>query len=71
MHCTMSISPHVCAFAIDHVEPESEIKKEQVQGTFGGPQASSCKDANIVEMKASPGASHPILDFYFELISLC
>jgi hypothetical protein len=53
------------------VEPESEIKKEQVQGTFGGPQASSCKDANIVEMKASPGASHPILDFYFELISLC
>jgi hypothetical protein len=53
------------------MEPEPEIKKEQVQGVFGGPQASSCKDAKIVVVKATPGASHPILDFYFELISLC
>jgi hypothetical protein len=64
MHCTMSISAHVCAYAIDHVEPEPEIKKEQVQGVFGGPQASSCKDVNIVVIKASPDASYPILDFY-------
>jgi hypothetical protein len=65
MHCTMSISTYVCAYAINHVEPEPEIKKEQVQGVFGGPQASSNKDANIVMIKTSPGASHPILDFYF------
>jgi hypothetical protein len=30
---------------------------------FEGPQASSCEDINIVVIKASPGASHPILDF--------
>jgi hypothetical protein len=58
MHCTMSISAHVCAYVIDHVEPEPEIKKEQIQGVFGGPQASSCEDANIVVIKADPGASH-------------
>jgi hypothetical protein len=65
MHCTMSISAHVCAYAIDHVELESEIKKEQVQGVFGGPQVSSCKDGNIVVIKASPSVSHLILYFYF------
>jgi hypothetical protein len=54
MHCTISISAHVCAYAIDHVEPESEIKKEQVQGVLGGPQASSYKDANIIVINASP-----------------
>jgi hypothetical protein len=32
---------------------------------IAGPQVSSCKNANIVVIKASPGASHPILDFYF------
>jgi hypothetical protein len=58
MHCTMLISVHVCACAIDHVEPEPEIKKEQVQGVFGGPQASSCEDANIVVIKASPSVSN-------------
>jgi hypothetical protein len=56
MHCTILISAHVCAYAIDHVEPESEIKKEQVQGALGGPQASICEDANIIVIKASPGA---------------
>jgi hypothetical protein len=29
------------------------------------------EDTNIVVIKASPGASHPIRDFYFELIPLC
>jgi hypothetical protein len=65
MHCTMSISAHVCANAIHHVEPEPKIKKEQVQGLFGGPQALSCKDTNIVVIKASSEASQLILDFYF------
>jgi hypothetical protein len=46
-------------------------QKEQVKGVFGGTQASSYKDANIVMIKESPGASRLILDFYFELISLC
>jgi hypothetical protein len=50
---------------VDHAEPESEFRAEQVQGVFGGPQASSCEDANIVVIKASLSASHPILDFYF------
>jgi hypothetical protein len=58
MHCTMSISAHICAYVTDHVEPEPEIKKEQIQGVFGGPQASSCEDANIVVIKVGPGASH-------------
>jgi hypothetical protein len=63
MHCTMSILAHVCAYAIDHVKPEPEIKKEHVQWAFGGAQSSSCKEANIVVIKTSPDASHPILDF--------
>jgi hypothetical protein len=49
----------------------TEDQKEQIKGVFGGTQASSYKDANIVMIKESPGASHLILDFYFELISLC
>jgi hypothetical protein len=32
--------------------------EQEVQWVFRGPQASSCKDANIVVIKASPGASH-------------
>jgi hypothetical protein len=47
-----------------------EIQAEQVQWVFESPQALSFKDANIVVIKASPGASHPIFDFYFELIYL-
>jgi hypothetical protein len=54
MHCTISIKAHVCAYAIDHVEPESEIKKEQAQEAWGGSQASSCEDGNIIMIKASP-----------------
>jgi hypothetical protein len=38
---------------VDHAEPKSEIQAEQVQREFGGPQASSCEDANIVVIKAS------------------
>jgi hypothetical protein len=38
---------------------------EEVQKAYGGPQAPNYEDANIVAIKASPGASHPILNFYF------
>jgi hypothetical protein len=65
MHCTMLISTHLCAYATDHMESEPEIKKEQVQGVFRGPQVSSCEDANIVVIMASPGASNPFIEFFF------
>jgi hypothetical protein len=42
-----------------------EIQAEQVQWVFGGGQASSCEEANIVVIKASTGASNPILEFCF------
>jgi hypothetical protein len=47
---------------LDHVfmEPEREIRKE-----YGGPQALSIMDANIIVIKASFGASNPILKFCF------
>jgi hypothetical protein len=47
---------HTCAFAIDHTEPESEFQVVQVKWVFGGPQASSCEDANIAMIKTSLGA---------------
>jgi hypothetical protein len=56
---------HLLHILVDHEEPKSEIQAEQVQCVVGGPQASSCEDANIVMIKASTSASHPILDFYF------
>jgi hypothetical protein len=46
----------VFAYALDHAEPESEFQAKQVQWAFRGPQASSCKEANIVVIKVSPGA---------------
>jgi hypothetical protein len=64
----MSISAHVCAQAIDHMETELKIKKVQVRGVFGGPQVSSCKDATIVVIKASPVHHTRSLTFIFELI---
>jgi hypothetical protein len=71
MHCAISLLAHSYSYTLDHVEPETEIQAEQVQWVVGGSQASNCEDANIVVIKTSPGSSHPILDFYFELISLC
>jgi hypothetical protein len=36
-----------------------EVQAEQeVRWAIGGPQAPSCEDANIVGIKASPGASN-------------
>jgi hypothetical protein len=49
---------HLLHIRVNHVEPESEFQAKQVQWVFGGPQASSCKDANIVVIKASSGASN-------------
>jgi hypothetical protein len=53
---------------MDHVEPKMEIQMQQVRLVFGGPQASSCEDANIVVIKASPDASNPILRFCYNFI---
>jgi hypothetical protein len=39
---------HICTFALDPAESESEFQAEQAQGVFGGPQASSYEDANII-----------------------
>jgi hypothetical protein len=50
---------------IDRAEPKTEVQVEQAQKAYGGPQAISCMDTNLLWIKASPGASHPILDFYF------
>jgi hypothetical protein len=46
---------------LDHVEPKTEIQAMQVRWVFRGPQASSCEDANIIVIKASPDASNCIL----------
>jgi hypothetical protein len=55
---------HILHIWVDHtgIESESESRAEQVQWTFEEPQASRCEDANIVVIKASPGASNPILE---------
>jgi hypothetical protein len=43
----MSISALVCAYAIDHVELESEIQEEQSSSEYGGPHATSCVDTKL------------------------
>jgi hypothetical protein len=50
--------------------------EQEVQWVFGRPQASSFTDANIVMIKASPGASHKslcllYLNFIYNTICLC
>jgi hypothetical protein len=37
----------IFAYAINHVEPKTEIQAEQVQRVLEGPQASSGKDTNL------------------------
>jgi hypothetical protein len=60
MHCTINYG-YLLHIRVDHAEPKSEFQAEQVQWTFGEPQASSCENTNIIVIKASPGASdhHP------------
>jgi hypothetical protein len=48
------------------VKPESEFQAEQVRWVFGGSQASSSEDANIVVIKASLGAFNPAPCLLFE-----
>jgi hypothetical protein len=45
---------HLLHIQVDHAEAESEFQAEQVRRVFRGPQASSCEDASIVVIKASP-----------------
>jgi hypothetical protein len=56
-------------YVLDHAEQKTEIQAVQVQCVFGGPQV-SYENANIVVTKASPGASNPILEFYYNFILL-
>jgi hypothetical protein len=66
MHYTALCTPcialfngdHLLHIQVDYAEPESEIQAKQVQWVFKGPQASSCEDANIVVIKASPDISN-------------
>jgi hypothetical protein len=58
---------HLLHIQVDHTELGSGFQAEQVQWTFGEPQASSCEDANIIVIKASLGASNPILAFCLPL----
>jgi hypothetical protein len=58
--CTPCIAFFNCGYLlhirVDHAEPESEFQDEQVQHMFGGPEALSCDNANIVVIEASPSA---------------
>jgi hypothetical protein len=50
---------------LEHAEPESEFQVEQVQWVFEGSQVSSCEDANIIMIKASPSAPTQFPCFLF------
>jgi hypothetical protein len=52
----MLCSDHLYTYTLDHAEPKSEIQAEQVQWVFGGPQASTWEDDNIIVIKSSPDA---------------
>jgi hypothetical protein len=57
MHCIMLLLGHIQLFyTLDHAEPEPGVQAEQPQGEGL---------TNLVGIKASIGASHPILDSYF------
>jgi hypothetical protein len=45
---------HFLHIWVDHVEPEEEIQKEQVQVAFGGPQATSGEDINLALNQGKP-----------------
>jgi hypothetical protein len=48
---------HLLHIRVDHAEPKSRFQVVQVQWVFGGPEALSSDDANIIMIKASLGAS--------------
>jgi hypothetical protein len=62
---------HPLHMRVDHAKPESEFQAEQVQGVFGGSQASSYDDANIVVIKVSPVHLTNVFVFYFESFTSC
>jgi hypothetical protein len=62
---------HLLHMRLDHVEPKMEIQVGQVQWVFGGSQASSCENTNIVVIKENPGTFNQCsLSFNLNL-SLC
>jgi hypothetical protein len=58
---------HLLHIWVDHAVQGSEFQAEQIRRVFGGPQASSGRDTNIVVIKVSPGASHQISWLLFVL----
>jgi hypothetical protein len=72
--CTLCIAlfngGHLLYMRVEHAETKSEFQAEQVRWAFGGPQASSNENANIVVIKASPGVSNPVLEFCLQLYIL-
>ncbi len=56
---------------LDHAELKMKIQVKQVQWVFGGSQASSCEDANIVVIKASPGALNQYSLSFILNLALC
>jgi hypothetical protein len=49
---------HLMHIRVDHAEPKTKIQVEQVQPVFGGPQAPSGEDADILVTKTNPSASN-------------
>jgi hypothetical protein len=75
---------HLASHALHHVDlgscmcicdrsrgAEIRDKKEEVHGALGGPQASSCEDASIIVIKASPGAFNQYSLSFSLNVALC
>jgi hypothetical protein len=62
---------HLLHMRVDHADPKKENQAEQVQWVFGGPQASSCEDANIVRSREAPVHLTNAHVFYFKNFTLC
>jgi hypothetical protein len=59
MHCMLCLVYHICTYELDHVQAVSESDPRGASPReYGGPRATSIMDANIVVIKASPGASN-------------
>jgi hypothetical protein len=60
MHCTILIVIILCIYGRSRKAEDGNPRGASPMGV-GDPQESSCEDANIVVIKASPGASnyHP------------
>jgi hypothetical protein len=56
MHYAITLSAPMCSYTLGPAESELEEPTEQVHVEGF---------TNLVWIKASPGASHPILGFYF------